>query len=475
ISPYTKTNKPVQVAEQSSEILELPIDELTALIGEDELNVTNEETAWELALRWIGREPETRKVHIVELMRNIRLGLMDTYYFLENVKNHHYVAGNEACRPIVIETLKFLYDPEMIKQKDGELEIATPRVPHDILFAIGGWQGVSAVDLIETYDTRADRWVKVEQIDPLGPRGYHGMAVIGYKIYVIGGLNGVEFFNSCRCFNPVRKTWREVAPMNAKRAYVSVALLNDIIYAMGGYDGYFRQNSAERYDYRRNQWSLIAPMHMQRSDASATALNGKIYITGGFNGRECMSSAEVYDPDTNQWTMIAHMRLRRSGVSCIAYHGLVYALGGFNGVSRMCCGEKYNPETNTWTAIPDMYNSRSNFAIEIIDDMIFAIGGFNGFSTTFHVECFSDSTNEWYEATDMNTYRSGLAACVVKVLPNVHDYTHKHRERLMEEKRQKLLDIEALQRAGSAPQQQNHVAISRSSHNSLGHHRQQQR
>lgn len=161
LSIYLNTLLTVQVAEQSSEILELPIDELTTLIGEDELNVTNEETAWELALRWIGRDPEIRKVHIVELMRNIRLGLMDTYYFLEHVKNNQYVAGNEACRPIVIETLKFLYDPDMIKQKEGDLEIATPRVPHDILFAIGGWRGVSAVDLIETYDTRADRWVKV--------------------------------------------------------------------------------------------------------------------------------------------------------------------------------------------------------------------------------------------------------------------------------------------------------------------------
>ncbi|XP_043590171.1 kelch-like protein 10 isoform X1 [Bombus pyrosoma] len=445
----------VQVAQRSEEILHLPIEELTALIGADELNVKSEDTVWELVLKWIDYDPQSRKEFIVDLMKNIRLGLLDTQFFLENVKDHPYVTGNEACRPIIIETLKFLYDLEIITQKDGEVptpKIARPRVPHEILFAIGGWSGRSPTNFIETYDTRADRWVKVEEVDPIGPRAYHGTAVVGFNIYVIGGFDGADYFNSCRCFNAVTKIWREVAPMNARRCYVSVAVLNDLIYAMGGYDGYYRQSTAERYNYKTNQWSLIAPMNCQRSDASATTLNDKIYITGGFNGHECLNSAEVYDPETNQWTMIAPMRSRRSGVSCIAYHNNVYVIGGFNGISRMCSGEKYNPATDIWSPIPDMYNSRSNFAIEVIDDMIFAIGGFNGVTTIYHVECYDEKTNEWYEATDMNVYRSALSACVIMGLPNVNDYIHKHRERLMEEKRQKLLALE-VHRSQHQPQQ----------------------
>lgn len=114
----------------------------------------------------------------------------------------------------------------------------------------------------------------MEEVDPIGPRAYHGTAVVGFNIYVIGGFDGADYFNSCRCFNAVTKIWREVAPMNARRCYVSVAVLNDLIYAMGGYDGYYRQSTAERYNYKTNQWSLIAPMNCQRSDASATTLNG---------------------------------------------------------------------------------------------------------------------------------------------------------------------------------------------------------
>ncbi|KAK5645391.1 hypothetical protein RI129_006691 [Pyrocoelia pectoralis] len=428
----------VVIAQQSEEILNLSLEGLQEIINADELNVKSEETVWEAILRWIDHDSDNRKAHIVTLMRGIRLGLLDTQFFLEHVKDHSYVTNCEESRPMIIETLRFF--------EVSTPEIARPRVPHEVLFAIGGWSGGSPTAYMETYDTRADRWVKIEEIDPMGPRAYHGTAVVGFNIYVIGGFDGMDYFNSCRCFDAVNKIWKEVAPMNARRCYVSTAVHNDLVYAMGGYDGHHRQNTAEKYNYKTNQWSLIAPMNMQRSDASACTLNDKIYITGGFNGQECMHSAEVYDPEVNQWTMISAMRSRRSGVSCIAYRGHVYVIGGFNGISRMCSGEKFNPLNNTWTVIPDMYNPRSNFAMEVIDDMIFVIGGFNGVTTIFHVECYDDRTNEWYEATDMNIYRSALSACVINNLPNVQNYIHQHRERLMEEKRQKLIAAQEAQR-----------------------------
>jgi hypothetical protein len=53
----------------------------------------------------------------------------------------------------------------MITQVDKEIptpEIARPRVPHDFLFAIGGMIGENyLINYIETYDIRADRWIKV--------------------------------------------------------------------------------------------------------------------------------------------------------------------------------------------------------------------------------------------------------------------------------------------------------------------------
>ncbi|XP_055932755.1 kelch-like protein 10 [Argiope bruennichi] len=436
------------VVTKSEEFLEMPLEAVLALLNHDRINVRNEELVWEAGIRWIDHRSFERKRHVDAIMRCVRLGLMETQYFMEKVKVHKYVENNESCKPIVIDTLRFLWDLEMIGQKKDVVEtpfLATPRIPYSILFTIGGWSGGSPTNLIETYDTKADRWIKVEEVDPAGSRAYHKLAVIGFDIYVIGGFDGNDYFNSCRCFNAVTKQWRDIAPMHSKRCYVSVAALGDLVYAMGGYDGHHRQNTVERYDKYTNQWTFVTPMNVQRSDASATTLNGRIYIVGGFNGSECLASAEFYNPQTDQWTTTPSMKQRRSGVSIISHHGQIYALGGFNGISRLVNGEKYDPETDQWSPIPDMFNPRSNFAIEVMDDMIFVIGGFNGVTTIYHVECYDERTGEWYEATDMNSYRSALAACVVQGLPNVDDYIHQNRSGLMEEKRQKLLQQQAVQ------------------------------
>ncbi|XP_058809482.1 kelch-like protein 10 [Phymastichus coffea] len=430
----------VEIAETSSEILTLCVADLKALISADELNVKNEEDTWELVLRWIDHDPKKRKAHIAELMSQIRLGLLETQYFMENVKEHPYVVRNQACRPMLIEALKFIYELETFSinnEKIATPKIGRPRIPYEILFAIGGWTKDMATNYMETYDTRADRWVKVPQVDPFGPRAHHGSAVIGDNIYVVGGFDGHSFFNSCRRFNVVTKIWREVAPMNFRRCYVSVTVLNDLVYAMGGFDGLHRLSSAERYDYRRNQWSLIAPMRYQRSDGDCTTLDGKIYVAGGCNSAgELLNTAEYYDPRTNQWTLIAPMRSRRCSLRCIAYHGSVYAIGGYNGISSVTVAERYDPKNNMWIRTPDMYTPRRNFALEVIDDRIFAIGGFANYSTS-HVECYDDETNQWYKADDMWVNRSGLSACVLVDPPNVHDYLHNRREQLLEENRQR--------------------------------------
>lgn len=100
---------------------------------------------------------------------------------------------------------------------------------------------------------------------------------------------------------------------------------------------------------------------------------------------------------------------------------------------------RYDPTTQQWSSVREMYHPRSNFGIEIIDDMIFAIGGFNGLATIAHTECYDADRNQWLEATDMTVNRSALTANVVSGLPNVRDYTHQDRQRLMEERRQRVM------------------------------------
>lgn len=416
----------VQIYPFSNEYLQMDIEELCSILSADELNVRDEDLVFDAAIRWIDHDPTERETYMVRLLNTMRLGLMTVQFVVEKIKSHPYVWGNEECRPIIDDTLRYLNDVDEDEEIDLEVSkrMTRHRLPNDIVLLFGGWSGGGPTNAIEAYDTRADVWHTCESPDTT-PRAYHGTACLDNLIYVIGGFDGTEYFNTVRVFNPVTKLWTEVAPMHTKRCYVSVATLGGCIYAMGGFDGHLRQNSAEKYIQTSNQWTFISAMNRKRSDASAASLNDKLYICGGYNGQECLDSAECYDSETNVWTLITPMRSHRSGVKVIGYRNNIYALGGFNGAIRLNTGERYNPATFTWQEIPEMINSRSNFAIADIDGMIFVIGGFNGVSTIFNVECFDGDVDEWFDATYLNLHRSALSASVVSDLPNIKDYIRK--------------------------------------------------
>ncbi|OAD52540.1 Kelch-like protein 10 [Eufriesea mexicana] len=335
--------------------------------------------------------------------------------------------GFRSCQQVIGPANQYLKEQEA-RQGSGEIDLknplSKPRIPYEILFAIGGWSAGSPTNFVETYDTRADRWFLSVNTD-VTPRSYHGLCTLNNLIYMIGGFDGNQHFNTVRCFDPVTREWRERACMYHARCYVSVCTHGGKIYALGGYNGRTRLSSGERYEPQRNQWEMIPPMHRQRSDASAAALQDKIYIVGGFSGREVLNSAEVFDVETNQWSYIHPMIDPRSGVCLVAFRDSLYALGGFNGFIRLSSGERYNPNhSEDWHAVPEMFSPRSNFATVILDDMIFVVGGFNGSTTIAYAECYDPDSNEWYDASPMNLNRSALSACVIAGLANAREYSY---------------------------------------------------
>lgn len=119
-----------------------------------------------------------------------------------------------GARTIIESAYKFVSDfndMDWLKNVDTDISFLVPRLPNDILFALGGWFEGSACTLFETFDIRADRWIEFKQFnDPYGPRAYHSAAVIGHKIYCIGGYSGSEYYNKCTVFDVITKTWTEV-------------------------------------------------------------------------------------------------------------------------------------------------------------------------------------------------------------------------------------------------------------------------
>lgn len=73
------------VTMQGTEYLGLTADELCDMLRDDELNVKGEEDVFETVLAWVDHDPKVRSQRFYQLLQCVRLGLMHTAYFIENV------------------------------------------------------------------------------------------------------------------------------------------------------------------------------------------------------------------------------------------------------------------------------------------------------------------------------------------------------------------------------------------------------
>lgn len=107
-----------------------------------------------------------------------------------------------------------------------------------------------------------------------------------------------------------------------------LAVLGDKVYAVGGFNGSLRVRTVDVYDAATDSWTTCNNMEARRSTLGVAVLNGMIYAVGGFDGSTGLSSAEVFDTRTQDWTMIASMSTRRSSVGVGVVNNLLYAVGG---------------------------------------------------------------------------------------------------------------------------------------------------
>ncbi|GFS19068.1 kelch-like protein 10 [Elysia marginata] len=376
----------VAVSTCSNEFLQLSPDELGQILRADELIIGSEDYACHAVVKWVDFLPDVRSAYLPQLLASIRLGLIST-------ATYNTLMQKFSSLPTDSEAMCLL-------QKGV------------------GWKNRRQV---RPHFTR--EWYENENESFEHSLAYHAMVTVDKVLYVIGGYTTVKYLNSAKKFEPLTKTWSEIAPMHSSRCYVCAAELNGDIYACGGFDGTNRHSSVERYCPGRNQWQMVADMSSIRSDAGACGVDGKLYVAGGFSGTECLNTAESFDPSSNQWTLLTPMTCQRSGVTVVAFKHAVYAIGGFNGSVRLDEVEKYYPDRGAWFPVKEMQKGRSNFAAAVIEDRIFVVGGYDGSGTTGHVEYYESEKDEWTEADNLRVGRSAASACTVKGLHNIQEFT----------------------------------------------------
>lgn len=92
----------------------LDCQELEELLGYDELNVRSEEHAFKAIVKWISIDPASRSQNMTKLLAKVRLGSMNTSYFMDHVRNHEFVkACGDTIRPLIQVALLVLHRVEL--------------------------------------------------------------------------------------------------------------------------------------------------------------------------------------------------------------------------------------------------------------------------------------------------------------------------------------------------------------------------
>jgi N-acetylneuraminic acid mutarotase len=259
--------------------------------------------------------------------------------------------------------------------------------------------------MVYEYDPDGDTWTKKKNM-PLASH-HVAFAELNGKIYVMGGFvkpakgpTAWEPIDNAWEYDPAKDTWRALAPLPTKRGSPNAAVVGGKIYVIGGAGIHpgsketslhparpHRSVSAnEVYDPVTNTWETRQPMPTARNHAAIGVVNNKIYIVGGRLGAAFSTRAsntdivEEYDPATDQWGALkAPMPTARSAVAWGTYKGKIYVAGGEERIkpwqSTFRAVEAYDPRTNTWAILPPMRFPRHGLAGDIVNGKFHLVSG----------------------------------------------------------------------------------------------------
>lgn len=296
------------------------------------------------------------------------------------------------------------------------------------IFAIGGFNGPSALKSVEYLDFHSNEWFTAASM--LEKRSYSGVVVSEqHKIFVIGGTCSSRHLKSMEMYDPEADTWTLMPPMRRSRSYLGAAYTGGFIYVVGGFNGMAHLNSVERYDVQAQTWEEVQPLGVGRSGLAVVALNGCIYAIGGYDGRKHLKSVEVFCPRQNQWFPVASMRYARNGPAAVAQLKsnsiLVYGGESRHGI-RMNTSERLvlpplddrSPSSvcsGVWHDMDAFVDSRSGHVAFsfLADSFLFCLGGSNKkdeYLDTVHR--YDHLTKQWSVHSRMLSQRCGLNVAV---------------------------------------------------------------
>ena len=237
---------------------------------------------------------------------------------------------------------------------------------------------------VHIYDTVYDHWSQGAPLPVAGGADHCNVAAVDGKLYLLGAIRiGSPFLDgNTYAYDPALDAWETVGRMNIPRAASGVAAIGKKIFVAGGLAQNGRVSSDfEVFDTETRLWAILGSMPTARDHLTAQAAGGKFYALAGRAGslNSGVSNTEEFDPATSIWRQRARIPVARGGVGSGVVHGRIVVFGGegdgggAGGVYEQT--HAYDPVHDVWEALAPMNFPRHGLYGVTVDDRIFAPGG----------------------------------------------------------------------------------------------------
>jgi hypothetical protein len=223
-------------------------------------------------------------------------------------------------------------------------------------------------------------WEKLADM-PGPPRRYPGVAALGDRVFVVGGLEAPES-TTVTAYDTKKGTWETLQPLPMAFQVPNVASVNGTLYVLGGLE----QKATLAYDAAHDQWLPRAPVPVDRGRGqSAVGVWGsKILIAGGIipglsaNGlRTGMRQHEVlaYDTASDSWESLPDLALTRGYCMGAVVGDRFWVMGGSSDFARTDDVTVLDLTTRAWVDQVPLPVSLSSAGVAVLGGRVYLLGG----------------------------------------------------------------------------------------------------
>ncbi|XP_048861062.1 kelch-like protein 6 [Brienomyrus brachyistius] len=357
------------------EFLDLPGEALANLLQRDDLNVTQEEQAYEAAMLWVRACEAERLPILARLLHYVRLPLVDPWYFVEKVEGDPLIQKCPEAFPLLQEARRYhLSGSEIVSERTKPRE---REFQSEVFMIIGGCtkdekfvSEVTCLDPLRRSRLEVAKLPITEMEVEVDNRKWVEFACITFRneVYLTGGK---ETQHEAWKYNAALNKWIQIEYLNIGRWRHKMAVLAGKVYVLGGFDGAQRHNSMEAYDPFHNSWTEEEPLLLSVSSFATASHNDELYVIGGGpNGKLATDKLQCFDPVAKKWTFKSPMPIEAKCINAVTFKDCIYVAGG--AMKALYC---YCPLEDSWSTVTQFNHERASCGLAACSNKLFITGG----------------------------------------------------------------------------------------------------